>query len=285
MSSEQGSYYVPEPSQWPIIGMCSLLSILLGTVLTIHNFTMGTVILVAGFCLLFYLFYGWFSDVINESLSGKYNQQVDRSMRIGMLWFISSELFFFLAFFGALFYIRVFALPWISGEGYLASTNQLYQGFQATWPSSGPVDTPFSPMGAMGIPLLNTILLLSSGATITWAHHALIKQNRQQLLLGLFCTVILGITFAGFQAYEYIHAYNDLDLTLKSGVYGSTFFMLTGFHGFHVLVGVTMLIVIFIRAYKNHFNPKKHFAFEAVAWYWHFVDVVWLGLYTFVYWV
>jgi len=285
MTTDQGNYYVPEPSQWPIIGMLSVLSIFLGTALTIHDFNIGPFILAAGLALLFYLFYGWFSDVISESLSGKYNHQVDRSLRIGMLWFISSELFFFLAFFGSLFYIRMYSLPWISGEGYLGSTNELYQGFKAVWPSSGPQDTQFTPMGALGIPLLNTILLLSSGATITWAHHGLKNQNRKHLLWGLLATVALGLIFACFQAYEYIHAYSDLNLTLKTGVYGSTFFMLTGFHGFHVLVGATMLIVILLRAYKNHFTPKKHFAFEAVAWYWHFVDVVWLALYTFVYWL
>jgi len=279
------NYYIPEPSQWPIIGMLSVLTILLGAVLTIHDVSMGPIFLISGFGLLFYLFYGWFSDVVNESMSGKYNHQVDRSMRIGMMWFISSELFFFLAFFGSLFYIRMYALPWISGEGYLGSTNELYEGFKAVWPTSGPSDVKFTPMGAMGIPLLNTILLLSSGATITWAHHALKNKNRQHLLYGLLATIALGLIFIGFQAYEYIHAYNDLNLTLKSGVYGSTFFLLTGFHGFHVMVGATMLIVIFLRAYKNHFTPSKHFAFEAVAWYWHFVDVVWLALYTFVYWL
>lgn len=285
MSTQHDSYYIPEPSQWPIIGMLSVLTLLLGTVLTIHDFGLGPFILAAGFALLFYLFYGWFSDVANESLSGKYNQQVDRSMRIGMMWFISSELFFFLAFFGSLFYIRMYALPWIGGEGYLASTNQLYEGFKAAWPTSGPMDAQFTPMGAMGIPLLNTLILLTSGATITWAHHALKNQNRKHLLYGLSATIGLGLIFIALQAYEYIHAYNDLNLTLKSGIYGSTFFLLTGFHGFHVVVGATMLVVILVRSYKNHFTPKKHFAFEAVAWYWHFVDVVWLALYTFIYWL
>src|SRR5690606_25907847 len=141
------------------------------------------------------------------------------------------------------------------------------------------------PMAAWGIPALNTLILLTSGATVTWAHWGLLKENRGQLITGLFLTVALGIMFLGFQAYEYVHAYTELGLTLGTGIYGSTFFMLTGFHGFHVTVGTIMLMVILGRAIKGHFSPHNHFGFEAVAWYWHFVDVVWLGLFIFVYWL
>jgi cytochrome c oxidase subunit 3 len=140
-------------------------------------------------------------------------------------------------------------------------------------------------MGAWGLPAINTAILLTSGVTVTWAHHALKKNNRQHLVWGLFLTVALGFLFVGLQAYEYMHAYNDLGLKMTSGIYGSTFFMLTGFHGFHVTMGATMLLIIMLRAMKGHFSPENHFAFEAVAWYWHFVDVVWLGLFIFVYWI
>ncbi len=282
---DKEAYFIPEPSKWPIIAMLSVFILLVGTALSIHSFTLGPYIAGGGFFLLLFLFYGWFGDVIDESRSGYYNSRVDRSFRIGMMWFISSELFFFLCFFGTLFYIRMFALPWLSGDGYLGSTNELYDGFKAVWPTSGPENIQFTPMGALGVPLINTILLLSSGVTMTWAHHALKHNNKQQLVAGLLATVTLGLIFVGFQAYEYIHAYSELNLTLRTGVYGSTFYILTGFHGFHVILGATMLIVITIRAAKNHFTPEKHFAFEAVAWYWHFVDVVWLGLYLFVYWL
>lgn len=285
MSVSQKDYYIPDSSQWPIIAVLALFITFLGTALTIHHMNFGSYILIAGFLLLMFLFYGWFSDIVKENNLGVYNSQVNRSFRIGMFWFISSEFFFFLAFFGSLFYIRMFSLPWIGGEGYLGVTSMLYEGYEAIWPTSGPKDVKFTPMGAMGIPLLNTFILLSSGVTVTWAHHALLKGNKQHLVWGLIATVLLGLTFVGFQAYEYIHAYEELNLTLKTGIYGSIFYMLTGFHGFHVILGVTMLIVILIRAQLNHFTPEKHFAFEAVSWYWHFVDVVWLGLYTIIYWL
>jgi cytochrome c oxidase subunit 3 len=233
----------------------------------------------------------WFGQVIGESEAGVYNDQVDRSFRWGMAWFIFSEVMFFAAFFGALFYVRVFVLDWIGA-------NELqWPGFDGTWPSAGPKGlervaadvlpgpNQFSPMAAWGIPAINTLILLTSGATVTWAHWGLLKDNRAQLITGLFLTVALGITFLCLQVYEYVHAYTELGLTLKTGIYGSTFFMLTGFHGFHVTIGTIMLIVILGRSLKGHFSANHHFGFEAVAWYWHFVDVVWLGLFIFVYWL
>jgi cytochrome c oxidase subunit 3 len=205
---------------------------------------------------------------------------------MGMIWFIFSEVMFFAAFFGALFYARTYSVPWLGGAGHGALTNHyLWPAFSAAWPTNGPADVggAFSTMSPWGIPLLNTLLLLSSGVTITIAHHALRAGNRKQLLVFLALTVVLGVIFLGFQAHEYAEAYGHLNLTLGSGVYGSTFFMLTGFHGMHVTLGAIMLTVIWFRCAKGHFTKDNHFGFEAVAWYWHFVDVVWLGLFLFVY--
>jgi len=230
--------------------------------------------------------FGWFGDVIRESLSGKYNKQVDTSFRMGMVWFIFSEVMFFAAFFGALFYARQFALPWLGGEGDGMATNSLlWSTFSTAWPSNGPaaIGGAFQTIPTWGAPLLNTLILLSSGVTVTIAHHALKAGHRKSLLVFLGLTVLLGCLFLFFQAEEYVHAYTELNLTLGSGIYGSTFFMLTGFHGLHVTLGTLMLAIIWFRCAKGHFSRDDHFAFEAVAWYWHFVDVVWLGLFMFVY--
>ena len=234
------------------------------------------------------MLFGWFGQVIGESESGKYNAQVDTSFRMGMVWFIFSEVMFFAAFFGVLLYTRQLAVPWLSGEGNNAMTNALlWKGYAGGWPTNGPgsVGGHFEPMSPFGIPLWNTIILLSSGLTVTWAHWGLKNGRRGQLIAGLFLTVALGSLFVSLQAVEYMHAYSEMGLKLNSGIYGSTFFMLTGFHGLHVSIGVIMLLVMLVRAIKGHFTAKNHFAFEAAAWYWHFVDVVWLGLFIFVYWL
>ena len=231
---------------------------------------------------------GWFANVINESVTGMYNAQVDKSFRMGMMWFIFSEVMFFLAFFGALFYVRTMVLPWLGGESNNFFTNAvLWSGFESTWPSNGPAGMggEFLVMGPVGLPLINTVILLTSSVTITVAHHALIAGKRGVLSGFLAATFILGFIFIGLQAYEYVHAYNDLNLRLTTGIYGSTFFLLTGFHGLHVTLGAIMLLVIWFRVLRGHFTRENHFAFEAVAWYWHFVDVVWVGLYIFVYWL
>ncbi len=287
-NTNSNDYYIPGPSPWPIIGMVSLLTTLIGLALTMNGVGPGKWVMIAGLLLFVFLLHGWFRDVIDENLNDKYNKQVDTSFRLGMFWFIASEVFFFLTFFGALFYIRTIALPWLGGEGYLGETRALlYPDFEPTWPSQGPgeVGGEMSPMGPWGIPAINTLLLLSSGATITWAHWGLKVDNNKQLVNGLIATIVLGLLFVVFQVWEYGHAYSELNLTLGSGVYGSTFYMLTGFHGFHVTMGAIMLIAILGRAMKRHFSAHNHFAFEAVAWYWHFVDVVWLGLFVFVYWL
>ena len=286
MSSSNGGYYLPEPSHWPIVGSVGMFLMLFGFASFLHGGT--SLIMLAGAVIIIVMLFGWFGTVINESISGKYNSQVDMSFRMSMGWFIFSEVMFFAAFFGALFYARMYSVPWLGGASNNEMTNALlWPGFEAVWPTNGPaaMGGDYTPMGAWGIPAINTLILLSSGVTVTWAHWGLKKGDRTQLILGLMATVALGFLFLGLQVYEYSHAYADLNLTLGTGMYGTTFYMLTGFHGLHVTLGATMLLVILIRSMKGHFTNENHFAFEAVAWYWHFVDVVWLGLFVFVYWL
>jgi cytochrome c oxidase subunit 3 len=297
MSSKHEHYYVPAQSRWPIIGAVGMFLLATGAAHLIHAFKPDSgashlaafLMLGVGFAVILYMVGGWFNHVIHESMTGLYSEQMDRSFRWGMIWFIFSEVMFFAAFFGALFYIRVLALPWLHGMGVHEMTgSMLWPNFTPAWPLLenpnpqlfvGPKEV----ISPVGIPLLNTILLLTSGVTVTWAHWALKVNKREQLNWALFATVALGLTFMGFQIYEYYHAYHALGLTLASGIYGSTFFMLTGFHGMHVTLGCIMLSVILVRCLKGHFTKDHHFAFEATAWYWHFVDVVWLGLFIFVY--
>jgi cytochrome c oxidase subunit 3 len=275
-------YYVPQPSHWPIVGAVALLLMGSGAAFWFNGYRPGPWMAGIGFATLVYMLFGWFGDVIGESEHRLYNKKVDLSFRWSMSWFIFSEVMFFAAFFGALFYIRSITLPDLGS----LSSKLLWPGYAAQWPTDGPyASSGFAPMGPLGIPLLNTIILLTSGVTLTIAHHALKAGNRAQLKIWLFLTIVLGFTFVGFQAYEYIHAYTEMNLKLTSGVYGSTFFMLTGFHGLHVTIGATMLLVMFFRVLKGHFDAEHHFAFEATAWYWHFVDVVWLLLFVLVYWL
>ena len=280
-------YYVPHGTKWPIVGSFALFFLVGGAAVWLNgNGLAGKTGMVLGFALLLVMLFGWFGTVIGESIGGFYNRKVDISFRMGMMWFIFSEVMFFAAFFGALFYARMFSVPWLGGEGDGAMTNAfLWGGYDAAWPTNGPANVGgrFETIPAWDVPLLNTLILLSSGVTITIAHHALLAGQRARLLLFLGITVLLGAVFLGFQAYEYIEAYQHHNLTLGSGVYGSTFFMLTGFHGMHVTLGAIMLAVIWVRCLRGHFDREHHFGFEAVAWYWHFVDVVWLGLFLFVY--
>ncbi len=238
-----------------------------------------------GFGLLWFLFVlkSWFGDAIRESEGGMYGKNIDLSYRWSMGWFIFSEVMFFAAFFGALFYARTIAMPWLGD----LNNKILWPDFAAVWPNTGPagVVESFQTMGPWPIPTINTALLLMSGLTLTWAHHALLAGKRSQLIQGLVLTILLGAIFMCLQVYEYMHAYSELNLKLSSGIYGSTFFLLTGFHGFHVTMGAIMLTVVLIRVLKGHFTPDHHFAFEGAAWYWHFVDVVWLFLYVVVYWL
>lgn len=288
MEHSADRYYVPHGSHWPFTGSVALCALTVGGAMLLNGSGTGTWIMGIGGAILLVMLFGWFGAVIDESEKGIYNQQVDTSFRMGMSWFIFSEVMFFAAFFGALFYARQLALPWLGGEGNNFFTNLLlWSGFENQWPSNGPAEIggDYTIMGPWGLPALNTAILLTSGVTITIAHHALKEGKRGQLNLFLALTWLLGFLFVGLQAYEYAHAYTDLNLRLDTGIYGSTFFMLTGFHGLHVTLGATMLVVIWFRCLKGHFTPKRHFAFEGVAWYWHFVDVVWLGLFIFVYWL
>mgnify|MGYP003556506029 CR=1 FL=1 len=279
-------YYVPAPAQWPMVGMIAMAFTGFGAAMVVNHNSTGYVALAIGLAVLAYMMIGWFSQVSRESEGGMYNERVDVSFRWSMSWFIFSEVMFFAAFFGALFYARMFSVPWIGGVGDGAMTNALlWPEFAASWPTNGPgnVGGAFETIPAWGLPLLNTLILLTSGVTITIAHHALKEGKRGILLLFLGLTVLLGCVFLFYQAEEYIHAYHELNLTMGSGIYGSTFFMLTGFHGAHVTLGAIMLTVIWFRCARGHFTAEHHFGFEAVAWYWHFVDVVWLGLFLFVY--
>ena len=282
-TTRQAHYHVPQPMPWPIMGSTALFCMALGAVFVMNASSGGWVGVAFGVMLLLYMMFRWFGDLIRESEGGKYGGWEDLSFRWGMSWFIFSEVMFFAGFFGALFWARVMSVPDLAS---LEHNTYLWPGFTSHWPSAGPgFEEKFSPMGAWGIPAINTLLLLSSGVTVTIAHWALKEGKRAILNLFLFFTIVLGVLFLGLQVYEYAHAYSELNLKLSTGAYGSTFFMLTGFHGFHVTCGAIMLTVIFFRCLSGHFKPDHHFAFEGVAWYWHFVDVVWLGLFIFVYWL
>lgn len=294
-------YFIADPSYWPLVGSIGLFCTVFGLVQVLHNGGIGPYMMVLGVALIITTMVGWFGAVIKESLEGLHSHQMDRTYRWGMLWFIVSEIFLFGVFFFALFYTRLFSLTELGNTaGELATLLHFSKGaathyylwpkFQAVWPLlSNPNPALFpAPEGTIptwGIPALNTLILLSSAVTVTWAHWGLKKGNRKQLVIGLLLTIILGFTFEGFQIHEYIEAYQDLHLTLASGIYGTTFFTLTGLHAMHVTVGAIMLTVILMRCLRGHFLPEHHFAFEAVSWYWHFVDVVWLFLFVFVYWL
>ena len=282
-------YFVPAPSRFPVLVATGLLFLFFGAAQWINGHHWGAYASLFGLLLLLFTLQQWFRQAISESEGGLYSLRIDGSYRWSMSWFIFSEVMFFGAFFGALYWTRMHALP---NLGDLENAI-LWPDFKAVWPSAGTGYTgspagivePFKTMGPWPIPTINTMLLLSSGVTLTIAHHALIASKRVRCIGFMWLTVLLGLTFLSLQAYEYHHAYTELNLKLSSGTYGSTFFMLTGFHGFHVLVGMLMLLFITIRLMKGHFTPERHFGFEGAAWYWHFVDVVWLGLYIVVYWL
>jgi cytochrome c oxidase subunit 3 len=282
-------YFVPAPSRYPVLVATGMFFVILGAGQWINGHGWGAYSLLLGLVIWLSVLFRWFSTAISEDMSGLYSQRVDVSFRWSMSWFIFSEVMFFAAFFGALYWARVHSVPMLGNLDHQI----LWPDFKAAWPTvlagstASPAGTvePFVTMGPWPLPTINTALLLSSGVTLTIAHHALIANQRSKCIAWMWITVVLGATFIGVQAYEYIHAYNDLNLKLSSGVFGSTFFMLTGFHGFHVFVGMLMLTFITLRIMKGHFTPESHFGFEGAAWYWHFVDVVWLGLYFLVYWL
>lgn len=289
MSNKHQAYYVPAQSHWPLVGAFALFFIAVGAGLTVQTKDTGGVlgpwVLAIGFIILLVMLAGWFTNVVQESLAGYYTDQIARSFRQGMSWFIFSEVMFFGAFFGALFYARMFSVPWLGGADNNVMTHEvLWPGFEAFWPlTTTPDGTTTQAMGWEGLPLKNTIILLISSVTLHMAHVSLEQNKRMALIVWLEITIVLAAFFLYYQAVEYIHAYQDMGLTLQSGIYGNTFFLLTGFHGLHVFLGTTVLIVLLFRIAKDHFTPKDHFAFQAGSWYWHFVDVVWLCLFVFVY--
>ena len=286
MSSQHANapyYFVPGPSTWPVLAGCALLLTMAGASGWVNDIEGAWILNLFGILCLIAILWKWFGDAIAESEGGKYNERVDTSYRWSMSWFIFSEVMFFGAFFGALFYARTISMPWLGDLDH----KLLWPDFLPTWANFGPAGTieHFTKMTPFPVPTINTALLLASGVTLTISHHALREGHRKQTAIWLFVTILLGATFMGFQASEYIEAYSHLNLKLSSGIYGSTFFMLTGFHGFHVTMGATMLSVVLYRVIRGDFTPERHFAFEGAAWYWHFVDVVWLGLYVVVYWL
>ena len=289
MNQKYEHYYVPDQSPWPIVGAVALFFIAVGAALTVMDMGKeggsGVYLLYVGIAVLLYMLFSWFKNVIEESHQGLYSAQMDRSFRQGMSWFIFSEVMFFMAFFGALFYARMFSVPWLGGADNNAMTNEvLWPTFEAVWPLlNTPGGTTTQAMGWQGLPLINTLILLASSVTLHFAHVAMENNKRTPLKVFLGVTILLGVCFLGLQVEEYIYVYNDLNLTLDAGIYGNTFFLLTGFHGMHVTLGTIILLIVFLRILKGHFTKNKHFAFQAAAWYWHFVDVVWLCLFVFVY--
>lgn len=294
-------YFVPSPSSHPVMASIGLFFVILGASQWINGHDWGKWSVAFGMVWWLVTLFRWFSQSIAESEGGLYGRKIDMSFRWSMSWFIFSEVMFFGAFFTALWWARAHSLPALGS----LENALLWPDFKAVWPSlaagvtASPADIiePFTAMKPLAIgggiwasimgslPTVNTALLLSSGVTITIAHHALIEGKRARTIGFMWATVLLGVVFLFVQGYEYFHAYTEMNLKLSSGVYGSTFFLLTGFHGFHVFVGMLMLLFITLRLQKGHFTPEKHFGFEGAAWYWHFVDVVWLGLYILVYWL
>ena len=282
-------YYVPGPSRHPVLAAIGLFFVILGAGQWVNGHQWGAYSVLFGLLWWAFVLQQWFREAIRESETGLYSARIDTSFRWSMSWFIFSEVMFFGAFFGALYWTRVHSVPNLGS----IDNALLWPDFKAAWPSSVPGATaspagtvePFGTMGPFWLPTINTALLLTSGITLTIAHHALRANQRGKTIAFMWLTVLLGVTFLFVQGYEYHHAYAELNLKLSSGVYGSTFFMLTGFHGFHVFVGMLMLLFITLRLLRGHFTPDRHFGFEGAAWYWHFVDVVWLGLYIVVYWM
>jgi len=296
MSQQKATtYYIPHNSRWPVLASLALGTLVVGLANLIQQSTgiwknegtlPGLPIFLLGFAGIVTVLSLWWRDTIRESLGLMNSQLMDRSYRMGMMWFIFSEVMFFAAFFGTLLYARVFSVPWLGGEGDKGVAHMLWPNFHAAWPLlTTPSGKTTEQMHAWGLPAINTLLLLTSSVTCTFAHHALLAGQRKKQIQWLGATLLLGFSFLVCQATEYHEAYTEMGLTLHAGIYGSTFFLLTGFHGLHVTLGATMLTVMFVRSIKGHLTPDNHFGFEAASWYWHFVDVVWVLLFIFVYWI
>lgn len=258
-NNQRHGFHLVDPSPWPLISAFSALMFTFGLVMYMHGYAFGSFLFKFGFLMLLFMMFVWWRDVVREATyEGQHTLAVQSGLKMGMLLFIASEAMFFFGFFWALGHFSFNAALEIGG---------VWPPFQLE------VLPPFQ------IPFLNTVILLTSGATVTWAHHAIVSGIKYQAILGLSLTIFLAIIFTGLQAYEYISA----SFTMSDGVYGSIFYLLTGFHGFHVLVGTCFLTVCLYRVYKNHFTREHHFGFEAAAWYWHFVDIVWLLLFVTLY--
>ena len=294
-------YYVPDQSKYPIYAAFALFLLVMGASSTINSLddpeSNSVYILYAGFAVLGTTMFLWFRTVTQEHIAGLDSAQLQKSFVFGMGWFIFSEVMFFGAFFFFLFYVRNFSVPWLGGEGEKGLANMLWEGFEPSWPVMSTPDAgsafvladrnmswPGWGHALEWLPMWNTIVLLSSSVTVHFAHLALKEDNKKVFNKWLAVTVTLALIFVVLQIAEYYEAYVHYGLTLNSGIYGSTFFMLTGFHGFHVMMGGFMLAVMLSRSvFHNHFDSKSHFGFEAASWYWHFVDVVWVMLFMFVY--
>jgi cytochrome c oxidase subunit 3 len=317
-STEYEKYYVPEKSKLAVCATIGLVLSIYGAASIMNDMTFGDpnettsswTIFICGLFFFLATLFSWFRIAIKENIAGMNSAQLKRSYVLGMFWFIFSEVMFFFAFFGALFYVRTLVGPWLAGEGDAGRMNGLlWEGFEFSWPMmqtpqeavGGAAAQPIANNGSFTsaetsmafasahawyawLPLWNTIILLTSSFTCHIAHMGILDGNRKKFNLWLGITVALGMIFLVVQAYEYYEAYAHFGLTMNAGIYGSTFFMLTGFHGFHVLMGMTMLLIQFLRSVRGgHFTADDHFGFEASSWYWHFVDVVWVFLFLFVY--
>ena len=262
-AAQEHPYHLVEPSPWPITGTIGALGLTGGAVMWMHEHPWGPWVVLAGAIIVAITMFGWWGDVLKESRAGFHTEVVSRGLRLGMALFITSEVFFFFAFFWAFFWGALVPPELVA----------------VSWPPEG-----VEPIPTWEIPFLNTLILLTSGATVTWAHHAIKQNDNQTAFKALALTVLLGLTFTFFQGYEYYQAIVHEGFTLQDGIFGSAFYMATGFHGLHVQIGTIFLIVCAVRAWKNDFTPERHVGFEAAAWYWHFVDAVWLFLFVFVYW-
>jgi cytochrome c oxidase subunit III len=256
-------YHILPPSIWPFIGSFSALLMAVGGIMWMHEHQAGPWLFFSGVIAVLFVMFSWWVDVIREAHAGDHTPIVQLHLRYGMILFIASEVMFFVAWFWAYFNAALFP-PVVDSVG-------------GVWPPEG-----MHVLDPFGYPLLNTMILLCSGTTVTWAHHSLINGDRDGLKKGLWATIGLGLLFTAIQAYEYAHAPFNFSGP-EANIYGSTFMMATGFHGFHVIIGTIFLIVCLIRAYRGDFTPRQHFGFEAAAWYWHFVDVVWLFLFLAIY--
>ncbi|QXX74453.1 cytochrome c oxidase subunit 3 [Methylovirgula sp. HY1] len=265
-------YHLVEPSPWPILGSLGAFIMAVGGIMwmksiPVHGVTPGSYVFGAGLILVLYVMAAWWTDVIKEAeYQGFHTPVVQISHRYGMILFIASEVMFFVAWFWAFFDASLFSGDKIEYARYAFTGGH--------WPPKG-----IEAIDPWHLPLLNTLILLTSGTTVTWAHHALLHDDRAGLKKGLILTILLGISFTCIQAYEYVHA----PFAFKGSIYGATFFMATGFHGFHVIIGTIFLSVCLLRAFLGQFSPKQHLGFEFAAWYWHFVDVVWLFLFCCIY--